>query len=143
MSNDNYLHFVIQLTRSIIRIHLGHPLEFSFSLSSKQDSLLQCLVDTLQDSTTSRRRRMIAYHNLVWSLVDVDVDQAQGQESWGNPIQRAIWLKALRPDGNFYGPSDFTPDLAKLKYLCNMTALLEALLDKDDITDKVHGDDIG
>jgi hypothetical protein len=56
------------------------------------------------------------------------------------PFQRAIWLKALRAGGNFYDATNFTPDLAKMKYLCNMTSLLEALLDKDEDADSLHAD---
>lgn len=93
----------------------------------------------LQDAMASSRRRMVAYHDWVWSLIDIDL--AHCKKAWDNPIQRAIWLKALRPDGNFYEAADFTPDLAKMKYLCNMTSLLEALLDKDAGADGLHEDD--
>jgi hypothetical protein len=62
-------------------------------------------------------------------------------DRWANPIKRAIWLRALRPDGNFCEVSVLTPDLAKLKYFCNMTSLLEALMDKDEDADAVHFDD--
>jgi hypothetical protein len=47
----------------------------------------------------------------------------------------------LRADGNFYEATDFTPDLARMKYLCNMTSILEALLDKDKEMDSFHEDD--
>lgn len=124
---------MIQLTRSLIRIHLKfqHHLlgEFSFALSSHQTQCLERLIASLQDSSASPYQRMIAYHDLMWSLVNADSHQCEKQ--WGNPIQRAIWLKALRQDGNFYEATDLTPDLAKLKYLCNMTSLLEALMSKD------------
>ncbi|KAG1718527.1 uncharacterized protein EDB91DRAFT_1090004 [Suillus paluster] len=93
----------------------------------------------LQDPHASRRSRMISYHNLAWSLVDADPTQCDA--SWANPIQRAIWLKALRADGNFYEATDLTPDLAKWKYFCNLVAILQALLDKDQDTDGVHPDD--
>jgi len=126
--------------RSIIRIHLGYPSNFSFGLSSRQEGCLKRLIHVLGDSTVSSRRRMLAYHEMVWSLVDVEEADCHGR--WNNVIQRAIWLKALREDGNFYRASDFTPDLAKLKYMCNMTALLEALFDKDKDSDSAHGDDI-
>ncbi|KAG0692517.1 hypothetical protein DFH29DRAFT_1008531 [Suillus ampliporus] len=110
---------------------LYHPIQ--------QTHLLDKLIMMLRNPDASRRSRMISYHNLAWSLVDADPMQCNA--SWGNPIQRAIWLKALRADGNFYEPRDFTPDLAKWKYLCNITALLEALLDKDSDTDSLHPDD--
>ncbi|KAG0692522.1 hypothetical protein DFH29DRAFT_882371 [Suillus ampliporus] len=111
-SNENYPRFMVQLTRSMIRIYLGYPLQFSFALSDQQSHSLDRLVNVLQDDTATRRCRMLAYHELAWSLVDADL--AQCQMSWSNPIQRAIWLKALRSD---------------------------ALLDKDQDTDNVHADD--
>jgi hypothetical protein len=39
----------------------------------------------LQDATTLPRKRMLAYHDWVWSLIDVDV--AQHQEIWDHPFQ--------------------------------------------------------
>ncbi|KAG0696939.1 hypothetical protein DFH29DRAFT_1004189 [Suillus ampliporus] len=138
-SNKNYPHCITQFVRCMIRLRLDFPLNFSFSLSTEQTHLLDKLIMMLRNPDASRRSRMISYHNLAWSLVDADPMQCNA--SWGNPIQRAIWLKALRADGNFYEPRDFTPDLAKWKYLCNITALLEALLDKDSDTDSLHPDD--
>jgi hypothetical protein len=130
---------MVQLTRCILRIHLGHPLDFTFNLSPQQVNCLSYLVKALQDATTSPRKKMLAYHEWVWSLIDVDL--AQHQEIWDHPFQRIIWLKALQADGNFYDTTGFTPDLAKMKYLCNMTSLLEALLDKDQDVDRLHPDD--
>ena len=128
---------MLQFIRSMIRIRLRATHPFSFNLSDKQDTLLLVLIDLLRDVDVSRRQRMLAYHELMWSFVKMD----QSPEPW-NPIQRFMWLRALKPDGNFYESTDYTPDLAKLKYLCNMTSLLEALLDKDQDTDKIHENDI-
>jgi len=128
---------MLQLVRSMIRIRLGGAHPFSFQLSQQQDALLLVLIEVLQDVHACRRQRMLAYHNFMWTLVNA----GQSQEAW-NPIQRFMWLRALRADGNFYESTDFTPDLAKLKYLCNMTSLLEALLDKDQDEDHIHADDL-
>ncbi|KAG2336601.1 hypothetical protein BDR05DRAFT_953250 [Suillus weaverae] len=138
-TNNNYPNFMVQLTRCILRIHLGHQLDFTFNLSLEQVNHLERLVEALQDATISPRKRMLAYHDWVWSLIDVDI--ALHQEIWDHPFQRAIWLKALQADGNFYDATKFTPDLAIMKYLCNMTSLLEALLDKDQDVDSLHTDD--
>ncbi|KAG1830498.1 hypothetical protein DFJ58DRAFT_848448 [Suillus subalutaceus] len=142
VSDDNvdYPNFMVQLMRAIVRIHLGSPLEFSFSLSTVQTTCLEELLVVLRNDNTSPRRRMIAYHNLAWSLVDTDPDLCV-VDRWANPIKRAIWLRALRADGNFCEASFLTPDLAKLKYFCNITSLLEALMDKDEDADAVHFDD--
>jgi hypothetical protein len=35
-----------------------------------------------------------------------------------------------------------TSDVSKWKSLCNMTSLLEALLDKDEDTDRIHDNDV-
>jgi hypothetical protein len=133
---------MVQLTRSLIRLHFGfhhHLLQgFSFALSSHQSNCLKLLIATLQDPTILPYQRMVAYHNLMWSLVNAGPEQCETQ--WGNPIQRTIWLKALRQDGNFYEATDLTPDLAKLKYLCNITSLLEALMNKDADTPNIPQD---
>ncbi|KAG2121482.1 hypothetical protein DEU56DRAFT_927410 [Suillus clintonianus] len=138
--NSEYANFMLQLFRNIIRIHLGFALDFSFSLSALQTRRLEDLLTVLRDEAASPRKRMIAYHDLAWSFVNTDPSLC-ATDHWGNPIQRAIWLRALRADGNFCEANILTPDLAKIKYLCNMTSLLEALMDKEDETDSVHADD--
>ncbi|KAG1788380.1 uncharacterized protein HD556DRAFT_1312140, partial [Suillus plorans] len=117
----------------------GHPHRLSLSkLLLYGDAIPRDNV--LRDEDASPRTRMIVYHNLAWSLVDADPDLCV-VDRWANPIKRAIWLRALRPDGNFCEASTLTPDLAKLKYFCNITSLLEALMDKEEDTDSVHFDD--
>ncbi|KAG1835871.1 hypothetical protein F4604DRAFT_1944010 [Suillus subluteus] len=138
--SSEYPNFMIQLMRNIVRIHLGFPLDFSFALSPRQTKCLEDLLTVLRDDASTPRKRMIAYHGLAWSLVDTDPEQCVA-DRWANPIQQAIWLRALRADGNFSEPAAVTPDLAKFKYLCNSTSLLEALMDKDKDTDSVHADD--
>ncbi|KAG2033932.1 hypothetical protein BDR03DRAFT_984745, partial [Suillus americanus] len=142
VSGDNvdYPNFMIQLMRNIVRIRLGFPLDFSFTLSPLQTKCLEDLLTVLRDDASTPRKRMIAYHELAWSLVDTDPTQCI-TDRWANPIQRAVWLRASRVDGNFSDPGSLTPDLAKFKYLCNATSLLEALLDKDKDTNSVHTDD--
>ncbi|KAG1837984.1 hypothetical protein DFJ58DRAFT_734080 [Suillus subalutaceus] len=142
MSNDNveYPNFMIQLMHYIIRICLGFPLDFSFALSALQTKCLEDLLTVLGDDASTPWKRMIAYHKMAWSLVDPDLNQ-RITNYWANPIQRAVWLRALRADRNFCEAAGLTPDLAKLKYLCNATLLLEALLDKDKDADSVHADD--
>ena len=54
---------------------------------------------------------------------------AKDQGGWTDVIQQWIWLKALRPDGNFYPASSFTPDLAKLKYIMRQTVLIQAFIE--------------
>ncbi|KAG2360982.1 hypothetical protein BDR07DRAFT_1377600 [Suillus spraguei] len=135
-----YQNFMVQLIRAIIRIHLGFQFDFSFELSAVQTQCVEELVIVLGKDDASPRKRMIVYHNLAWSLVDTDPDMCV-VDRWANPIKRAIWLRALRADGNFCEASDLILDLTKLKYLCNMTSLLEALMDKDEDGDSVHFDD--
>jgi hypothetical protein len=94
----------------------------------------------LGDDASTDCKRMISYHELAWLLIDADLTQCIA-DCWANPIQQAVWLRALLIDGNFSEPSALTPDLAKFKYLCNATSLLEVLLDKDQDTDSMHADD--
>ncbi|KAG2059842.1 hypothetical protein BDR06DRAFT_1002932 [Suillus hirtellus] len=139
--NQEYSNFMIQLICCIIQIHLGFPpLQFSFTLSPRQTACLENLLAVLGDDASMAHKRMLAYHELAWSLVDSDLTLCI-TDHWANPIQRAVWLRALHIDGNFTKAAYFTPDLTKFKYLCNATSLLEALLDKDQDTDSVHADD--
>ncbi|KAG2139941.1 hypothetical protein BD769DRAFT_1663117 [Suillus cothurnatus] len=127
MLNDNvvYPNFMIQLMHSIVRIHLGFPLNFSFALSAKQTQHLEDLLTVLGDDASTDHKRMVSYHELAWSLVDAKLTQCIAN-CWANPIHE---------------PSTLTPDLAKFKYLCNATLLLEVLLDKDRDADSMHTDD--
>ncbi|KAG2121470.1 hypothetical protein DEU56DRAFT_918156 [Suillus clintonianus] len=139
-ANVEYPNFMVQMMRAIVRIHLGSPLEFSFALSAVQNERLETFLTDLHNDASSARKRLISYHNLAWSLIDTDPDLCV-VDRWANPIKRAVWLRALRADGNFCEASTLTPDLAKFKYFCNTTALLEALMDKDQDVDAVHFDD--
>lgn len=63
-----------------------------------------------------------AYQSFAWHLVNFN-----SEEGWSNPLQRFIWLKALRHDGSFMDATDLTPELAKWKYFCHIVTLFEAL----------------
>jgi len=106
VSNDNvvYPNFMIQLMHSIVRIHLGFSLNFSFALSAKQTQHLKDLLTVLGDDASTDCKRMISYHELAWLLVDADLTQCIA-DCWANPIQQAVWLRALRIDGNFQNSS--------------------------------------
>ncbi|KAG2128780.1 hypothetical protein BD769DRAFT_1387360 [Suillus cothurnatus] len=68
---------------------------------------------------------MKTLHEFLWTLMDGA--SVYTEENWANIIQHFIWFKALRHDGNFYESTDFTLDLAKLKYFVNGTCLIHAL----------------
>lgn len=137
---SEYSTFIIQIMRAILRSHLGFPFDFSFELSPVQTQCLEELVVVLDDKMVSPRKRMMLYHTFAWSLVNRDQENCMVDKS-ENPIARAIWLLALREDGNFCGASVLEQDLVKLQYFCNITCLLEALMDKDEGKDSVHFDD--
>ena len=64
---------------------------------------------------------MQSSQDFLWTIMS-----AKDQGGWMDVIQLWMWLKALRPDGNFYPASSFMPDLAKLKYVMWQTVLIQA-----------------
>ena len=92
---------------------------FTFFLSTQQQSALQALVDALRQKEQDGAMR--SSQDFLWTIVS-----AKDQGGWTDVIQQWMWLKALRPDGNFYPASSFTPDLAKLKYVMRQTVLIQA-----------------
>lgn len=123
-SNENYPRFLTEMLTAILRSYLtssssmGDP-GFTFFLSTQQRSTLQALVDALRQKEGDGLTR--SSQDFLWTVVS-----AKDQGGWTDVIQQWMWLKALRPDGNFYPASSFTPDLAKLKYLMRQTVLIQA-----------------
>ncbi|KAG2361668.1 hypothetical protein BDR07DRAFT_1485650 [Suillus spraguei] len=108
---------------SILDGHLHKLILSKVLLYALQTKHIENILAVLRDDSSIPQKRMITYYKLA------------------NPIQRAIWPRAIQVDGNFADPASFTPDLAKFKYLSNTTLLLEVLLDKDKNTNSVHVDD--
>jgi hypothetical protein len=119
---------IVQLIRAIIRLHSGQGVQsnFSFDLDSKQTKVLEAFISGMVSSDMSINDQNIKeFHELIWSLIDGP--SFHGGQPWANVLQRFIWLRALRRDGNFYEAGDLSPDLAKLEYFVNSTALVHAL----------------
>ncbi|KAG1820753.1 hypothetical protein DFJ58DRAFT_739264 [Suillus subalutaceus] len=119
---------IIQLIRAIIRLHSGHGVQsaFSFDLDVTQTKALDAFISGMVHSNMSINDQNIKeFHELLWSLIDGP--SFHGGRPWANVIQRFIWLRALRRDGNFYEAGDLSPDLAKLEYFVNGTSLVHAL----------------
>lgn len=118
------------MVRAMIRKEKGHELRLDFSFTDAQRSTLEILIDSLEtnameDTESTLLEAVTAYQAFCWSLVHTPEPGSQG--NWGNPIQRFIWLMALRDDGSFIQASDLTPLLAKLKYFCRLTVLYEGI----------------
>lgn len=111
---------------AILRSHLAasSPTDpsFSFFLSPQQQSTLEALLEALRQKHTADA--VECCQSFLWTVVS-----AKDQGGWTDVIQQWIWLKALRPDGNFYPASSFTPDLAKLKYIMRQTVLIQAFVE--------------
>ncbi|KAG1844369.1 hypothetical protein F4604DRAFT_1937570 [Suillus subluteus] len=132
--NTSYSELIVQFLRAIIRIYLtqDHPSNFSFGLHPNQIDALDAFVVCIDQNDHgedldlgSDGDAMKKLHEFLWTLMDGA--SVHAEENWANVIQRFIWFKALRRDGNFYESTDFTPDLAKLKYFVNSTCLTHAL----------------
>ena len=132
LPHENYTYgaLFVQMVRAMVRKEKGHELRLDFSFTDAQRSSLEVLTDSLEanakeDTESTLLGAVTAYQAFCWSLV---LTPEQGsQANWGNPIQRFIWLMALRDDGSFIQASDLTPLLAKLKYFCRLTVLYEGI----------------
>ena len=132
LPHENYTYgaLFVQMVRAMIRKEKGHELHLDFSFTDAQRSSLEILIVSLEtnakeDTESTLLRAVAAYQAFCWSLVHTL--ELGCQEAWGNPIQRFIWLMALRDDGSFIQASDLTPLLAKLKYFCRLTVLHKAI----------------
>ena len=132
LSRENYSYgaLFVQMVRAMIRKSKGHELHLDFSFTDMQRSSLETLIDNLEtnaeeDTESTLIGAVTAYQAFCWSLVHTP--EPRDQTDWGNPIQRFIWLMALRDDGSFIQASDLTPLLAKLKYFCRLTVLYEGI----------------
>ncbi|KAG2358663.1 hypothetical protein BDR07DRAFT_1489182 [Suillus spraguei] len=132
--NTSYSELILQFLRAIVRLYLtqDHPSKFSFGLHPNQIDALDAFVALFDQNDHgddlnlgSDGDAMKRLHEFLWTLMDGA--SVHAEENWANVIQRFIWFKALRRDGNFYESTDFTPDLAKLKYFVNSTCLTHAL----------------
>jgi len=90
------------------------------------DSLISALhAAVFVDSRSDSQLLTVAintYQSFAWNLVNY-----KSEDGWSNPLQRFIWLRALRHDGSFMGTADLSPELAKWKYFCHIVTLFEAL----------------
>ncbi|KAG1846986.1 hypothetical protein DFJ58DRAFT_843305 [Suillus subalutaceus] len=127
-NNTSYCDTIVQFLRAIVRLRFqnDHPSKFSFQLDPAQEQTLVALITHMNDSNNSLDETAITrLHEFLWSLMNAE--SFHKGEPWENVIQRFIWLRALRQDGNFYEATDYTPDLAKLKYFLNSTCIVHAL----------------
>ncbi|KAG1791925.1 uncharacterized protein HD556DRAFT_1444992 [Suillus plorans] len=132
--NTSYSELIIQFLRAIVRLYLtqDHPSEFSFGLHPNQISALHAFLVCMDQSNSgevlnlgSDSNSMKGLHEFLWTLMDGT--SVHAEENWANVIERFMWFKALRWDGNFYESTDFTPDLARLKYFVNSACLIHSL----------------
>jgi hypothetical protein len=141
ISKDNHAYpdMMVQLIRAIIRLHSGQSeSQFSFDLDDLQTKALRAFISGMVSSDMVIDKKNIKeFHELLWSLINGP--SFHGGIQWANVMQRFIWLRALRRDGNFYEAGDLSPDLAKLEYFVNGTALVHALwYQKDSEMDEIQ-----
>ena len=109
-----------------MRVKMGHESGFKFHYTEQQRSHLEGLIHAVKRHNDDwMAGAVVAYQNFCWSLVHNPEEKSQ--DRWENPIERFIWLFALRSDGSFIESTSLTPLLAKLKYFCRLTALYKAM----------------
>lgn len=131
--NTAYPGAFVQMLRAMIRVEMGHESGLKFHYTEQQRSHLEgliCMV-TRQNGNDWMAGAVVAYQNFCWSLVH-NLEE-KSQDRWENPIERFVWLFALRPDGSFIEPTSLTPLLAKLKYFCRLTTLYKAMFPDRDL----------
>ncbi|KAH0826859.1 hypothetical protein J3R83DRAFT_4395 [Lanmaoa asiatica] len=123
--NQQYPAIIKQWMASIFRANIGQtePHTFVFVLSEEQRSRFLDLQSALRTNENSGIEVDSCYQAFVWSIVTATVGR-----DWKDVTQRFMWLRALRPCGNFYSAASFTPDLAKIKYFIRQTTLLQAFI---------------
>lgn len=132
--NTKYDALYVQMVRVMVRKEVGHGFKMTFSYTTSQREALCDLIDRLKLDAANRTEEsemdvVAAYHRFCWLLVHAP--EKQSQRKWGNPIERFLWLKALRADGSFLPAKDVTPILAQLKYFCRLVTLYQGLSDHD------------
>lgn len=128
VSNKEYPWFVKELVTAILRswsVTLMRDSDgFIFVMSQEQESSLRALEGALRNRDTDRALAVSCCQSFLWEVVS-----AKDKGGWTDVTQQWVWLRALRADGNFYGASSLTPDLAKIKYLIRQMALLQAFVE--------------
>jgi hypothetical protein len=132
--NESYVALFSQMVRTMVRLEVGHGSKLRYQYTEAQKGRLSNLVKYLRKDARENEEEtasdvLAAYQSFCWSLV-YSAGEAT-QKSWGNPIQRFIWLMALQDEGTFMQASDLTPLLAKLKYFCRLVTLYESLVYHD------------
>ncbi|KAI9568143.1 hypothetical protein HD554DRAFT_2038970 [Boletus coccyginus] len=123
--NTEYPAFVKELLTAVLRSSLAPSRSggFHFVLSQEQESSLRALEGALKRKDAAKE--VSCCHEFIWSTVS-----AKDGGRWKDVTQQWMWLRALRPDSNFYGAASLTPDLAKLKYMMRQATLLQAFIEQ-------------
>lgn len=127
----------MQMVRAMIRLECGFPLKMKFSYTERQKQGLDRLLSALRASVAMDKSEALqteivrAYHQLCWAVVNAPEEKSQ--RTWGNPVERFLWLKMLKRDGSFVPPKDVTPILAQFKYFCRLVTLFEAVGEADKV----------
>ncbi|KAI9459613.1 hypothetical protein HD554DRAFT_2176883 [Boletus coccyginus] len=132
--NEVYDSLFLQFVRAVVRKELGHEFNMPFVYTSRQKGCLEVLVEHLRQDAregteASGMEVLSAYRAFCWTLVHSL--ERESQQKWGNPIQRFLWLKALRGDGSFLPAKDVTPILAQLKHFRRLVTPYEGIAHSD------------
>lgn len=119
---------------AIIRAREGHYSNYALPLSTKQREALDAFTTALRTENNAT----VPLEDFLFSICE---EQPLMSEEclWTCPVQCYWAVRALRDDGNFIPPEIFTGWLSKTKYLCVMTAALDAVRHKQEYPNGLIG----
>lgn len=121
-SQGLYCDYFASFLRTVIRCHENPSAVYRIPLSSKQKDTLTLLIAALRGGEDIIQ----PLQEFLFVLCE-EQPSRRDLETWTCPMQCFWPLLALRPDGNFITPDQFTGWLTKSKHLCIMTAALDAV----------------
>jgi hypothetical protein len=132
-----YASVISGLFIALLRCRRGHESNYTIPLTEHQGAVADILMKALL-SQCEIKDIVLPFHNLSWSLAVVQ-EGDNTTEEWTHPALCYFAARGLRDDGNFIAPSVLGGLLAKFKYWCNTTALIQAFNTKDRFKDGMIG----
>jgi hypothetical protein len=132
-SPDKYAATIDSFFRATLRCHTGHPSGYAIPLTKVQAAEADKLLRSLLDDGCKIEEILDPLHSFSLSLLspqpegpEAEGDNPVGCQGWTCPVRCYLAAQGVREDGNFVPPEVLTPQLARFKYFCKTSALIQA-----------------
>lgn len=125
-----YAYPLHSLAYSVLQAHRGHPTEYKFTLPPDYTQHIVALESCLKEPDASVEHIKL-FHNFIYPLFSAQTSICE-ENKWSMVLECWLALYALKIEGNFVEPSEFTGILAKLKYSCRAITFYQAYLHRMD-----------